>query len=266
MAHFHSLLSSEDFHGPYFDENGIQYIVLKPPPAAPTGYKPFPQFFMHRQNGTVTPLVALDELPPWIKIGAENWQDPGWLQYMRPASVYQFPWNGVYEVEIQDFCGGDSHPPLTVRAKDANSPRQRFGRATCQSPEPIEMGKASASLATILASAEIGGHLLKCDIDNQTVIHRGDTTESTEGSNSTASMSSECANPIYTPDDSILDTPACHSARSPANSPDLSILVFPPLDGSAAPGISSSDPGATSSDSSAGDPSSPRARSLQGDT
>lgn len=64
----------------------------------PYSAQPFPRFFVIRPDHTVVPLVALDELPPWLRIGNWNWSDPTLFQSMCPASLSPIPRLGEYNV------------------------------------------------------------------------------------------------------------------------------------------------------------------------
>ncbi|OJD21894.1 hypothetical protein ACJ73_06765 [Blastomyces percursus] len=59
---------------------------------------PIPAFYLHRDNGVAVPLIALDELPPWLRIGREDWFNPEWQQYMNPVSGEPTIRVGEYEV------------------------------------------------------------------------------------------------------------------------------------------------------------------------
>ncbi|EEQ88459.1 hypothetical protein RJZ56_004785 [Blastomyces dermatitidis] len=59
---------------------------------------PIPAFYLHRDNGVAVPLIALDELPPWLRIGREDWFNPEWQQYMNPVSDEPTIRVGEYEV------------------------------------------------------------------------------------------------------------------------------------------------------------------------
>ncbi|PGH03270.1 hypothetical protein GX51_04140 [Blastomyces parvus] len=59
---------------------------------------PIPAFYLYRDNGVAVPLVPLDELPPWLRIGREDWFNPEWQQYMRPVSDDPTIRVGEYEV------------------------------------------------------------------------------------------------------------------------------------------------------------------------
>ncbi|PGH31270.1 hypothetical protein GX50_05960 [[Emmonsia] crescens] len=59
---------------------------------------PIPAFYLYRTNGIAVPLIALDELPPWLRIGREDWYSPEWQQYMSPVSEQSTIRVGEYEV------------------------------------------------------------------------------------------------------------------------------------------------------------------------
>ncbi|KLJ05477.1 hypothetical protein EMPG_11056 [Blastomyces silverae] len=59
---------------------------------------PIPAFYLYRDNGVAVPLIALDELPPWLRIGREDWFNPEWQQYMNPVSGEPAIRVGEYEV------------------------------------------------------------------------------------------------------------------------------------------------------------------------
>ncbi|EER44554.1 predicted protein [Histoplasma capsulatum H143] len=74
----------------------------KPPsPALPPPTQqisPIPAFYFYRENGVAVPLIALDELPAWLRIGREDWFRPEWQQYMSPVNDQSTIRVGEYEV------------------------------------------------------------------------------------------------------------------------------------------------------------------------
>ncbi|QSS62056.1 hypothetical protein I7I51_04233 [Histoplasma capsulatum] len=74
----------------------------KPPsPALPPPTQqisPIPAFYFYRENGVAVPLIALDELPAWLRIGREDWFRPEWQQYMSPVNDQSTIRIGEYEV------------------------------------------------------------------------------------------------------------------------------------------------------------------------
>ncbi|KAF3492230.1 uncharacterized protein GIQ15_01747 [Arthroderma uncinatum] len=70
-------------------------------PSASASHDLIPNFFIYRQDGTKVPLIPLDELPPGLRIGEQNWFHRFWLGYMIPASLSRYTKRGEYEVTIQ---------------------------------------------------------------------------------------------------------------------------------------------------------------------
>ncbi|KAL1958938.1 hypothetical protein VTO42DRAFT_3491 [Malbranchea cinnamomea] len=146
-------------------------------PIVPPGQtKLYPKFFIYREDGTPVPLIALDELPPWIKIGEENWSDFTWLRYMNPASLCPLPRIGMYQIYVAQVGSSGFHTLLpghsgTVGANDERAMLPE--RGDCQSPRPYLNGGVSLSLGAILDQDQ-GVKLSKSSDNNeQTVIHHG---------------------------------------------------------------------------------------------
>ncbi|OJD15399.1 hypothetical protein AJ78_04331 [Emergomyces pasteurianus Ep9510] len=59
---------------------------------------PIPAFYLYRPNGVAVPLIALDELPPWLRIGREDWYSSEWQRYMSPVNEQPTIQVGEYEV------------------------------------------------------------------------------------------------------------------------------------------------------------------------
>jgi hypothetical protein len=52
------------------------------------------------------PLLAMDELPTWLQVGNWDWSDPTLFHSMVPASIYQVPRIGEYDVICHYCCSG----------------------------------------------------------------------------------------------------------------------------------------------------------------
>ncbi|PGH11698.1 hypothetical protein AJ79_04721 [Helicocarpus griseus UAMH5409] len=66
---------------------GVRPPLPSPPPSPVAAgafrrVSPIPSFYLRRHNGVAVPLIALDELPPWICIGRDDWSKPEWKKYM----------------------------------------------------------------------------------------------------------------------------------------------------------------------------------------
>ncbi|KAM5466328.1 hypothetical protein MauCBS54593_006065 [Microsporum audouinii] len=86
-------------------------------------YDAAPLFYIYREDGTKVPLIPLDELPPGLKVGRQNWYHRFWLRYMTPASLGKYPKKGEYEVIIQT---GTRLKPRIVRTPSGRmSPSQQ---------------------------------------------------------------------------------------------------------------------------------------------
>ncbi|EEH38644.2 hypothetical protein PAAG_08371 [Paracoccidioides lutzii Pb01] len=75
-----------------------------PPPSTPQNSAtahhilPIPAFYLHRENGVTVPLIPLDELPSWLRIGREDWYSFEWQRYTTPVNDQSTIWLGEYEV------------------------------------------------------------------------------------------------------------------------------------------------------------------------
>ncbi|QKX63606.1 uncharacterized protein TRUGW13939_10777 [Talaromyces rugulosus] len=69
-----------------------------------------PQFFLGRDDGSIVPLIALDELPPHVSIrGVPRNMSLGEAEDMK--NLGQIPWYGVYHVDlVKDRVGITTHP------------------------------------------------------------------------------------------------------------------------------------------------------------
>ena len=107
--------------------------ALGPFPIPPPGCKACPKFFVYRPDGTPVPLIAIDELPSYMRLGWEDWQDPKWLRFMVPASLYPFPRTGAFEVysvrKVDPINMYYSQPPDDMNYDLPD-------RGDCQSPQP----------------------------------------------------------------------------------------------------------------------------------
>ncbi|OAX85004.1 hypothetical protein ACJ72_00629 [Emergomyces africanus] len=74
---------------------------------------PIPAFYLYRSNGVAVPLIALDELPPWLRIGREDWHSSEWQQYM--SLVNEQPTIRVGEYEVFAIRGGKVYQLPTWR-------------------------------------------------------------------------------------------------------------------------------------------------------
>ncbi|KAK2773925.1 hypothetical protein FQN52_004449 [Onygenales sp. PD_12] len=81
---------------------------------------PIPAFYIYRPNGAAVPLVPLDELPSWLRIGAENWYDAEWRRYMRLASEQPVMKVGEYDVFAR--VGSDTYMmPRGIQIEDTDT-------------------------------------------------------------------------------------------------------------------------------------------------
>ncbi|KAK2803223.1 hypothetical protein FQN50_007090 [Emmonsiellopsis sp. PD_5] len=80
---------------------------------------PIPAFYLYRPSGVAVPLVPLDELPSWLRIGAENWYGAEWRRYMRLASEQPVMKVGEYDVFAR--VGSDTFMmPRWIQVEDTN--------------------------------------------------------------------------------------------------------------------------------------------------
>lgn len=62
---------------------------------------PVPRFCIYRPDGSIVPLIALDELPPNVQIGLPDWRDSRWLQHMTVASPLPLYHFGRYDINTR---------------------------------------------------------------------------------------------------------------------------------------------------------------------
>ncbi|KAF7590739.1 hypothetical protein BBP40_002477 [Aspergillus hancockii] len=60
--------------------------------------QPFPKFYIIRPQGSLVPLIPVDELPAWIQVGNWDWNDVTMFTGMAPASFSAIPRIGEYDV------------------------------------------------------------------------------------------------------------------------------------------------------------------------
>ncbi|KAE8350445.1 hypothetical protein BDV28DRAFT_159602 [Aspergillus coremiiformis] len=60
--------------------------------------QPFPRFYIIRPQGTLVPLIPIDELPTWVQIGNWDWNDLSLFNTMAPVSFSSIPRIGEYDV------------------------------------------------------------------------------------------------------------------------------------------------------------------------
>ncbi|CEL07393.1 hypothetical protein ASPCAL10550 [Aspergillus calidoustus] len=60
-------------------------------------WQPFPKFYIIRPDGRQVPLIPLDELPSWLRIGYMDWNDPNPYQFMILATTSLVPREGEYD-------------------------------------------------------------------------------------------------------------------------------------------------------------------------
>ncbi|EEH10797.1 predicted protein [Histoplasma capsulatum G186AR] len=83
-------------HSPHTSTTSKPPSPALPPPTQQIS--PIPAFYFYRENGLAVPLIALDELPAWLRIGREDWFRPEWQQYMSPVNDQSTIRVGEYEV------------------------------------------------------------------------------------------------------------------------------------------------------------------------
>ncbi|KAL3463055.1 hypothetical protein BJX64DRAFT_287790 [Aspergillus heterothallicus] len=66
-------------------------------------WQPFPKFYIFRPDGRQVPLIPIDELPSWIRIGFMDWNNPSLYQFMIPATTSLVPREGEYDAMCQ-YC------------------------------------------------------------------------------------------------------------------------------------------------------------------
>ncbi|KAL2846977.1 hypothetical protein BJY01DRAFT_247034 [Aspergillus pseudoustus] len=66
-------------------------------------WQPFPKFYIFRPDGRQVPLVPIDELPSWLRIGFMDWNDSTLYQFMIPATTSLVPREGEYDAMCQ-YC------------------------------------------------------------------------------------------------------------------------------------------------------------------
>ncbi|PGH23835.1 hypothetical protein AJ80_02083 [Polytolypa hystricis UAMH7299] len=104
---------------------------------------PVPRFYIYRRDGSVVPLIALDELPRWLQVGQEDWCDLRWLAYMSPAASYPVHRVGRYETRIIDpeaasqaVVNPDPQPPDENNQFMAAHGHHAWGTGPSPSPPP----------------------------------------------------------------------------------------------------------------------------------
>ncbi|KAB8073724.1 hypothetical protein BDV29DRAFT_157355 [Aspergillus leporis] len=60
--------------------------------------QPFPGFYIIRPQGSLVPLIPVDELPTWIQVGNWDWNDITLFTGMAPACFSSVPRIGEYDV------------------------------------------------------------------------------------------------------------------------------------------------------------------------
>ena len=60
--------------------------------------QPFPRFYIIRPQGSLVPLIPVDELPTWIQVGNWDWNDMSLFTAMVPASFSSIQRVGEYDV------------------------------------------------------------------------------------------------------------------------------------------------------------------------
>lgn len=137
-----------------------------PCPIPPLGHKVVPKFYIYRPDGTPVPLIALDELPPYMRVGWEDWHDPSWLRFMRPASMYPFPRTGMYE-----FYAVEAYKTTGMYYQAQNEYYEAdMDRADCQSPQPPANGGIALSLDAMVLHDKEQAMVLSTESD-KTVLH-----------------------------------------------------------------------------------------------
>ncbi|KAJ0426244.1 hypothetical protein BJY00DRAFT_307742 [Aspergillus carlsbadensis] len=60
-------------------------------------WQPFPKFYIVRPDSRQVPLIPIDELPSWLRIGYRDWNDPNLYQFMILATTSLVPREGEYD-------------------------------------------------------------------------------------------------------------------------------------------------------------------------
>ncbi|KAH8426806.1 uncharacterized protein LDX57_004536 [Aspergillus melleus] len=72
--------------------------------------QPFPKFYIIRPDGSLTPLIPVDELPKWVSFANWDPEDISMYSYMYAASLTSFPREGEYDLVCHNcFAQVDGH-------------------------------------------------------------------------------------------------------------------------------------------------------------
>ncbi|KAI9045548.1 uncharacterized protein KD926_007964 [Aspergillus affinis] len=72
--------------------------------------QPFPKFYIIRPDGSLSPLIPVDELPKWVSFANWDPEDISIYSYMYAASLTSFPREGEYDLVCHNcFAQVDGH-------------------------------------------------------------------------------------------------------------------------------------------------------------
>lgn len=213
--------------------------ALGPFPIPPPGCKVCPKFFVYRPDGTPVPLIAIDELPPFMKVGWEDWQHPQWLRFMIPASLYPFPRTGTFDVyAVERMSYGQQPDNVDADAGVYDLP----DRSDCQSPQPRTSGGVGLSMdAMALGDQEqpnsprpqdgndsistvIRHEPGSCQTSNTAAPYEPSSPDKFEAGDDSSSVQSSQVDPFEP--HSRVSTPATDASGNSFHAPQL---IYPPL-------------------------------------
>lgn len=86
-------------------------------------FQPFPKFYIIRPDGSLTPLVPVDELPKWVSFANWDPEDIGMYSNMWAASLNSIPREGEYDVVCHHcFAQVDGHHRSVSEQSDISAP------------------------------------------------------------------------------------------------------------------------------------------------